>query len=92
MKIDEKMLEAYNLPHAAAPCGTVMKRSKRTAKKSPRVSVTLSQKESMELDALSSKSKLTRSWLGRYAIRRLLEAYGAGQLELPLPNEWQLER
>jgi hypothetical protein len=69
-----------------------MKQPKRAGKKSPRVSVTLSQKESMELDALSSKSKLTRSWLGRYAISRLLDAYGAGQLELPLPSEPQLRR
>ncbi len=55
-----------------------------TRKKSRRVSVTLSGEESARLDALAQKSKLTHSWLGRYAIRRLLEAYGAGQLELPL--------
>ncbi len=69
-----------------------MKRPKRASNKSPRVSVTLSHRESMELDTLSSKSKLTRSWLGRYAISRLLEAYSAGQLELPLPSDSQLGR
>jgi metal-responsive CopG/Arc/MetJ family transcriptional regulator len=64
-----------------------MKRSKRATTKSPRVSVTLSEDESAKLDALSKTSKLTRSWLGRYAIRRLLDAHGAGQLDLPLPSE-----
>lgn len=74
--------------HNAAPCGTtIMKRFKQASKKSPRVSVTLSEDESAKLDALSSTSKLTRSWLGRYAIRRLLDAYSAGQLDLPLPSE-----
>lgn len=63
-----------------------MKRSKRASNKSPRVSVTLSEEESLKLDLLASKSKLTRSWLGRYAISRLLDAYSAGQLELPLPS------
>ena len=71
--------------HRAAPC--LMERSKRARKKSPRVSVTLSREESTRLDALASHSKLARSWLGRYAIRRLLDAYNAGQLELPLPSE-----
>lgn len=65
----------------------VMNRSKRANKKSPRVSVTLSAEESTKLDTLSNMSKLTRSWLGRYAIRRLLDAYSAGQLELPLPTQ-----
>lgn len=79
---------AYNLPHSAALCGTtLMKRSKRANKKSPRVSVTLSADESRRLDLLSDQSKLTRSWLGRHAIRRLLDAYTAGQLELPIPGQ-----
>jgi hypothetical protein len=78
------------MQHGAARCGThIMKRSKRASKKSPRVSVTLSEEESAKLDAFSNTSKLTRSWLGRYAIRRLLEAYSAGQLELPLPPQDQ---
>lgn len=65
----------------------MMKQSKRASQKSPRVSVTLSSDESLKLDSLANKSKLTRSWLGRYAISRLLEAYAAGQLELPLPSQ-----
>ena len=61
-----------------------MKKSKEAKNKSPRVSVTLSEEESSKLDLLASKSKLTRSWLGRYAISRLLDAYSANQLDLPI--------
>lgn len=86
--IDGLTIDAYNLLHNAAPCGiTIMKRFKQASKKSPRVSVTLSEDESAKLDTLSSTSKLTRSWLGRYAISRLLDAYSAGQLDLPLPQQ-----
>ena len=64
-----------------------MKTSKQASKKSPRVSVTLSEDESSKLDSLAKDSKLTRSWLGRHAICRLLEIYATGQLELPLRHE-----
>lgn len=65
-----------------------MKRSKEASKKPPCVSVTLSEEESSKLDSLANRSKLT-SWLGRYAISRMLEAYSAGQLELPLQPQVQ---
>jgi metal-responsive CopG/Arc/MetJ family transcriptional regulator len=61
-----------------------MKRSKRASKKSPRVSVTLTKEDSERLDRLAQKAQRSRSWLGNEAIRRLLNAYDAGQLELPL--------
>jgi len=75
----------------AAPCRiSSMAKSSSSAlhKKSPRVSVTLSKDESSRLDALANQSNLARSWLGRYAIQRLLNAYEGGQLKLPLPSEY----
>ncbi len=77
--------------HVAAP-SRMMEQAKLTKQKSPRVSVTLSKDESAKLDVLSNTSKLPRSWLGRYAIRRLLDAYSSGQLDLPIPTDAEVNQ
>jgi ribbon-helix-helix CopG family protein len=63
------------MPHAAV---------KRKAKKSPRVSVVLTAKEYGELEKIANTSERSMSWLGRYAVRRLLEEYQEKQLPLNL--------
>jgi predicted transcriptional regulator len=55
--------------------------------KSPRVSVTLNKHDSSRLDRLAQETERSRSWLGNYAIRKLLDDHKDGQLELPLVRE-----
>jgi predicted transcriptional regulator len=49
-----------------------------------RLSVTLSLEDARRLDRLAQAVRRSKSWLGHEAIRRLLDAHDAGQLELPL--------
>jgi hypothetical protein len=53
-------------------------------KKPPRVSVLLSSPEYTQLEKMATKSERSMSWLGRYAVRRLLDDYAEKQLPLSL--------
>jgi len=55
---------------------------KSAKKKPPRVSVLLSSPEYTQLEKMATKSERSMSWLGRYAVRRLLEEYAEKQLPL----------
>jgi len=62
-------------------------RDKHTSAKAPRISIVLSKDEARKLNAVAEQTERSLSWLGRYAVRRFLEAYEGGQLELPLAAE-----
>lgn len=51
-------------------------------KKVPRVSVLLAPGEYGRLEEMAAKSERSMSWLGRYAVRRLLKEYEERQLPL----------
>jgi hypothetical protein len=51
-------------------------------KKPPRVSVLLSGSEYTQLEQMATKADRSMSWLGRYAVRRLLDEYAEKQLPL----------
>jgi len=53
-------------------------------KKPPRVSVLLTLKEYGDLEKMANANERSMSWLGRYAVRRLLEEYQDRQLPLDL--------
>lgn len=59
-----------------------MKVSKK--KKPPRVSVLLSSPEYTQLEKMATKTERSMSWLGRYAVRRLLNEFAEKQLPLNL--------
>lgn len=62
-----------------------MARRARPSSRVPRrLSVTLSLEDARRLDRLAQAVRRSKSWLGQEAIRRLLDAHDAGQLELPL--------
>lgn len=49
-----------------------------------RLSVNLSDGEAAELGALAERAKVSKAWLGRYAIAQLLERTSGQELQLPL--------
>lgn len=54
----------------------------RKTKKPPRVSVLLTPKEYGNLEKMANASERSMSWLGRYAVRKLIEEYEDRQLPL----------
>lgn len=54
----------------------------RKTKKPPRVSVVLTPKEYADLEKMASASERSMSWIGRYAVRKLLEEYQDRQIPL----------
>lgn len=56
-----------------------------------RVTVNLSENEHIDLDALSSRTGISKALLGRQAIARFLDQYKSQELQLPLlqviPNQ-----
>ena len=49
-----------------------------------RLSVNLSDRESSEFAALAERAKVSKAWLGRYAISEFLERTKNEELQLPL--------
>jgi hypothetical protein len=58
--------------------------SKKPSSKPLRVSVVLEKDEYDRLCSMAELSERSMSWLGRYAIRRLLKEHEGGQIPLPL--------
>lgn len=58
--------------------------SKKMRKATTRVSVVLSGQEYARLADVARSSERSMSWLGRYALRRLLQQHEGGQLPLQL--------
>lgn len=58
--------------------------TKKAKKRLLRVSVVLPPSEHEALAKMASEADRSMSWLGRYAIRRLLEQHEGGQLPLEL--------
>jgi predicted transcriptional regulator len=57
---------------------------KKKPKKPTRVSVVLTDEEYARLGKMAATAERSRSWLGRYAIRRFLEEHEGRQLPLHL--------
>ncbi len=80
--------ESSRYKEAAAECSKVpqmAKQSARKAVKAPfRVSVVLAESEYDRLAKMATSAERSMSWLGRYAIRRLLKDHEGGQIPLPL--------
>lgn len=50
-----------------------------------RLTVNLSDEEADALAALAEKSKVSKAWLGRHAIGRLIDSAKSNELQFPLP-------
>lgn len=50
-----------------------------------RVTVNLSDDEADALAALADKSNVSKAWLGRHAIRTLIDSAKRDEIQLPLP-------
>lgn len=57
---------------------------RKTAGKPPRISVLLTPEEYTNLETLATVTERSMSWLGRYAVRKLLNEYADKQLPLHL--------
>jgi hypothetical protein len=56
----------------------------RTRRRPRRVSVVLTDEEYARMTQMARARERSMSWLGRYAVRRLLDEYEGGQLPLQL--------